>query len=62
MSKFVVTIKTDGAAFEEWPDMEVSRILREIAEGLEDGISYRKLFDYNGNVVGSATYTDEQEG
>ncbi len=52
-----ITIKTDNAAFEDDPTHEVARILRKLADQMEEsglfqsGLS-RKLVDFNGNVVG----------
>ena len=52
-----VTINTDNAAFEGQEDYETARILRKLADNIEqahgpancDGM---KLRDYNGNTVG----------
>lgn len=58
--KFTIEIECDGAAFaDNCHNYEVSRILRELADGLEDGLfdGNRRscgLRDINGNHVGQA--------
>jgi hypothetical protein len=59
MSELTLGMKLDNAAFEEEPGYEVSRILRELADkieqrGLEDGMILR---DVNGNRVGTVAVT-----
>ena len=66
--KFVLTIKTDGAAFTREtsdedngtpePAPEVARLLRLAAEGVEDGEQVSRLFDINGNNVGSFHFVE----
>jgi len=62
---FKLEIKTDNAAFEEIgeksPRYEVCRILRELADRIEDNYSelYR-LRDLNGNAVGRAEFFEEE--
>lgn len=56
MSQFTITMKTDNAAFDPNPEMEVVRILRTVADkieatGLGEDIVLR---DINGNRVGQA--------
>lgn len=54
--KVKIEIKCDNAAFEDAPEHEVARILREAAQRIEGGgLSCFPLFDYNGNKVGSVT-------
>lgn len=55
----VFTLRLDcaNAAFAEQPEHEVARILRKLAEHLEQGedfSKYRTLLDVNGNDVGRA--------
>jgi hypothetical protein len=51
---FTVKIKTQNAAFEgEDKALELARILREIAQHLEDGQSEGRVQDSNGNTVGA---------
>ena len=59
-----IEIQCDNAAFHEDDDTgdneaaagaEVARILRELAGHLADGVHERRVFDFNGNRVGSAT-------
>lgn len=52
---FKLTIKTDNDAFSEDAGAEVARILREIAEKVENGSTGSGVLDYNGNRVGQFT-------
>ena len=51
-----LTIRMDNAAFADSPGLELARILRDLADkaerGISDGDEYRAM-DYNGNRVGS---------
>lgn len=52
--QFTVTIDTDNAAFDgDDCGAELARILREIAQKVEDGADEGNAFDINGNRVGS---------
>lgn len=54
---FQLKIDTDNAAFEDDPGFEVARILRRIADKLENGedfSKFRTVLDVNGNDVGRA--------
>lgn len=55
---FVLTIKTDNAAFEDDPTAEVARILRGLADRLEGASPDEDypLRDLNGNCVGEAEF------
>ena len=56
METVTITINTENAAFEDSPTGEIARILRDLAERFEqDGIPPEKLFDINGNSVGTVT-------
>lgn len=59
---FTLTIKTDNAAFSEddgGPETEIARILRNVADELEAGVTTNKsLRDYNGNTVGEWRLSD----
>ncbi len=50
MSEFRLVIKTDNAAFEDYP-REVARILRLVADKVEDGEPTGSARDANGNTV-----------
>lgn len=52
MTRVDLTIETSNAAFDESPGCEVARILRKLANAIEDGKEPEKIYDYNGNVVG----------
>lgn len=53
--RIVITIDTDNAAFEERPATEIARILMTLAVDFSNvgGPADSRLFDFNGNVVGS---------
>lgn len=53
--KITITINTGNSAFEENPN-EVSRILRNLADKLENGKQPTKPMDINGNSVGTVKY------
>jgi len=49
---FKLTIRTANAAFEDGSAEEVARILRTVADALENGTRAAPLHDINGNQVG----------
>lgn len=61
-----IEICTDNAAFENEPSIETARILRKLADKLENFGVYRlkedgdeiRLIDINGNMVGTCTATE----
>jgi len=59
MTKFIVTMNCDNAAFGDEPESltfgcEIARILRDIADQVECGYAMAPLYDINGNRVGTA--------
>lgn len=55
MTQFTVKMNTDSSAFDECRDQEIARILRNIADNIENnGCSgfYQTIYDINGNDVG----------
>jgi len=52
IKSFEMNINTMNAAFDEAPEMELSRILREVASKLECGIESQNIRDINGNTIG----------
>ena len=58
---YTLTIQADGAAFDDdWDGLaEVSRILRATAQRLANEPPPLTLKDFNGNTVGSLTFTEE---
>lgn len=53
---FKLTIETDNAAFQDGePAFEVARILREVADAMENGTNEGPVRDVNGNRVGTFT-------
>lgn len=53
-----ITIKTGNDAFLKNYEGEVSRILREIADKIEEGYWKESFNDINGNKVCTVEYTD----
>jgi hypothetical protein len=48
-----VKLKTDNAAFDDDLEAEVVRILRDLAQRIEDeGLSSKSVLDINGNLIG----------
>ncbi len=61
--QITITINTDNAAFERWPEGEVARILTDYARKLADHeICFDgdtvKMRDINGNTVGAVEITE----
>jgi len=56
---FILKIDCDNAAFEGDPGAEVSRILRDTAGQIEQGLERVRLRDANGNVVGACRFIGE---
>lgn len=59
-----VTIEMDNAAFDDAPEYEVSRILRELSRSIEiQGFDHcpNNLKDINGNTVGAFSYNHPGE-
>lgn len=49
---FKIEIKTGNAAFEDSPEYEVKRILKEVIVKMENGYDSGVCMDINGNKVG----------
>lgn len=58
---FTLDISTDNAAFEDEPAAEVARILRRIADKLEQGQRDGIAADVNGNRCGSFHLTSADD-
>lgn len=57
--KATITIKMDNAAFDNGHASELGRILRKLAERIEeDGPNYAPCMDSNGNKVGEFNIQD----
>lgn len=58
MDKIIIKLEIKGSAFDEYPGLEAARILRELADRIEnmtqapEGVMM--LHDVNGNNVGAA--------
>jgi hypothetical protein len=50
---FTIDISTGNGAFDDDAGAEVARILRDVADRIERGTATGKVFDINGNRVGS---------
>ena len=53
MDRMQITIRTENEAFSDNPSAELARILRKLAECIENGATPDFLYDINGNKVGS---------
>lgn len=53
MTRVIITIDTDNAAFEDFPDDEMAKCLAQVR--IEAG---QKIFDTNGNTVGGVEVHD----
>lgn len=53
-----INIFYSGAAFDENPNLEVARILRELSYRFEASNPPEVLHDYNGNLAGTVELTD----
>lgn len=52
-TKFTLIIKTENAAFhEDGPGLELARLLRAVAQKIENGAETGVCMDVNGNFVG----------
>lgn len=49
---FKIEFSTENAAFDEYGDAEVSRILEEIAHKVRCGYDHGTIIDINGNKIG----------
>ena len=58
--KFVLQFRCDNDAFAVMPEAEVARILRDLADQIEQGFVFVYLRDANGNTVGTATFVEEE--
>jgi len=61
MQKITITIETENAAFDPDPEVEVARILKDLATKLDRSELPDELRDYNGNKVGTVEVTEENE-
>lgn len=59
--KCVITVNMDNASFEE-PSEEIARILRGLAHRIETDqqCESRKIYDLNGNAVGTIKFTGKK--
>lgn len=60
-----IKIETSNAAFEDGnKGLEVARILRTLADQVDDSgwFRFRSLYDANGNKVGAVTLTGKDRG
>lgn len=63
-TRFIVRLEADNAAFDEDPRYEIARILRDIADRVENGCElnlHQNARDINGNPVGTFVLRKEEE-
>lgn len=48
-----IDIENTGSAFGDAPEAELARILRELANSIEQGVERTTLYDINGNRCGA---------
>ncbi len=58
--KFTLKIESGDAAFEDFPEGEVARILRHVADLVKAGYRSAPLLDINGNRVGEYRYEEDE--
>lgn len=58
MKEFRLTINCGNEAFDD-TNVELVRLIREVANKVEKGDTYGKVMDTNGNTVGSWVHEDE---
>ena len=51
--KFELSFNMDNAAFDEYPEKEVDRILMVISRCVTIGYTYGNIRDFNGNTIGT---------
>lgn len=57
--RITIQFETGNSAFDDEPETEIARILRDMAARFErDGFAPEKIVDANGNTVGSVTYDE----
>lgn len=54
-----LTIDTDTDAFSEAPGIEIARVLRKVADEIENGCTLGRIADVNGNAIGLYEVTDD---
>lgn len=57
--EFKLTFNCNNAAFDDMPEIEISRILREVASFAENHGLPRRIHDHNGNMIGLAELIEE---
>jgi hypothetical protein len=52
-----IEIENSGSAFDDSPESELARILRKLADQIENGTAPEVLHDLNGNKCGNVSMT-----
>jgi hypothetical protein len=59
---FRLEFKTSNAAFDDSPELEISRILRDVARRVEDGARGAcPIRDVNGGTIGTFEFLPDEE-
>ena len=56
MEKITIEIETVNDAFSEYPELEIARILQDLAHKIENGQQPERIRDINGNTIGRVIY------
>jgi hypothetical protein len=54
-----IEIENSGSAFDDSPESELARILRKLADQIENGTAPEVLHDLNGNKCGTVSMNTE---
>jgi hypothetical protein len=60
MPRMIISFEMDNAAFDDNACTETARILRNLADRMEEGINeVSKIYDANGNRIGQAEHYND---
>ena len=58
MTRIEIGFDTENAAFEDTPEVEISRILQKLAHDIAAGREPGRIIDINGNSIGTVLYVE----
>ena len=53
-----IKIKTDNQAFDDWKEGEIAKCLNKTSQDITNGLKKGKIYDTNGNPVGTFKLTN----